>query len=66
MRNLLLIPFGLSLYSVLLFAVTGDQLWAPLDSSGTSAMRFLLLLLLHAAGFMSGLYWAVFRDTSND
>jgi len=62
MKHLLLIPFGLSLYSILLFAVTGDQLWAPLDSSGTSAMRFLLLLALHGVGILAGFIWGLCRS----
>ena len=43
--------------SLLVYAFTGKALWVDLDTEkGSDAMRFLLLLTIHAAGIVCGIF----------
>ena len=55
MRHLLLIPALLSLYSMLLYAFTGNTTWAPLGHN--DGIRFVLLCLSHCVGVFCAVGW---------
>lgn len=57
MRHLLLIPALLSLYSLLLYAFTGNAIWAPLGPD--DGIRFVLLGLFYGAGVFCAARWFI-------